>query len=211
MKVVLEEALDVVARAFSFTDSSAAVSIIAGESGSWRARHLRKRAHILRSKVLSGECLLRHVPGAEVPADLGTKVLSVQKFNQHKEAMGMFVGMLGAVEENHPKVSHQAGISQKAKENALKAIILMTKLALPKGEEISTALIVSDSQPILPNASDRKGFPSLIVFVAAIFCIGVLVGVCTMSILFWNQVDKVTVDKVTVVNFKGSIQEVMTM
>lgn len=118
----------------------------------------------------------------------------------------MFVGMLGAVEENHPKVSHQAGISQKAKENALKAIILMTKLALPKGEEISTALIVSDSQPILPNASDRKGFPSLIVFVAAIFCIGVLVGVCTMSILFWNQVDKVTV-----VNFKGSIQEVMTM
>jgi len=91
VKVVLEEALDVVSRSFSFTDSSAALAIIAGESGSWRTRHLRKRPHILRSKVLSGEWMLRHVAGSEMPADLGTKVLSVQKFVQHKHAMGMFL------------------------------------------------------------------------------------------------------------------------
>ena len=199
VKVVLEEALDVVARSFSCTDSSAAVSIIAGESGSWGTRHLRKRAYILRSKVLSGEWLLRHVPGADMSADLGTKVLSVQKFNQHKEAMGMFVGMLEVEEENHKEGSHQAGISQKAKENALKAIILMTKLALAKGEEVSTALIVRDSQPILPSASDRKSFAPLIVFAAVIFCIGVLVGICIMGILLWKQVDRVTL-----VNYKGS-------
>ena len=91
VKVVLEEALDVCARSFSYTDSSAALAIIAGDTGSWRTRHLRKRAFILRSKVLAGEWMIRHLPGAEMPADLGTKVLSVQKFNQHKETMGMFL------------------------------------------------------------------------------------------------------------------------
>ena len=94
VKVVLEKALDVCARSFSFTDSSAALSIIAGDTGSWRTRHVRKRAFILLSKVLTGEWMIRHLPGADMLADLGTKVLSVQKFNQHKETMGMFLGSL---------------------------------------------------------------------------------------------------------------------
>ena len=94
VKVVLEKALDVCARSFSFTDSSAALSIIAGDTGSWRTRHVRKRAFILLSKVLTGEWMIRHLPGADMLAHLGTKVLSVQKFNQHKETMGMFLGSL---------------------------------------------------------------------------------------------------------------------
>ena len=90
-RVVLEEALDVKARAVSFTDNTAAISIITGDSGSWRARHLRKRAHILRSKVAVGEWLLRNMPGSKLPADLGTKVLSSEKFKSLKRVMGMFL------------------------------------------------------------------------------------------------------------------------
>ena len=43
--------------------------------------------------------MIRHLPGAEMPADLGTKVLSGQKFNHHKETMGMFSGSLENLEK----------------------------------------------------------------------------------------------------------------
>ena len=86
IRVVLEEALDVKARAMSFTDNTAAISVITGDSGSWRTRHLRKRAHILRSKVALGEWLLRHMPGSKLPADLGTKVLSSEKFKRFQKS-----------------------------------------------------------------------------------------------------------------------------
>ena len=136
--------------------------------------------------------MLGHVPGAAMPADLGTKVLAVQKFNQHKEAMGMFVGAFQAFEEEeNVQTAKGIGISQRAKENALKAIILMTKLALAKGDDISTAMVVRDNDPILPSSSEQSY--SFIAFVAVNVCIGVLFGACIVAILCWNQVDKVTV------------------
>lgn len=115
VKVVMDEALDVCGRSFSYTDSSAALSIIAGETGSWRTRHLRKRAFILRAKVLSGEWMIRHVPGAEMPADLGTKVLSVQKFNQQKEAVGMFLG-IDEKEKERNQIEAPSGMSKEIRE-----------------------------------------------------------------------------------------------
>ena len=134
-----------------------------------------------------------------MPADLGTKVLAVQKFNQHQESMGMFVGILKHLdEEEGARAAERVGTSQRARENALKAIILMTKLALAKGEKISTALVVREENQFLPISSGNSY--SLIVFVAVIFCIGVLFGACIMGMLFWKQVDKITV-----VNYKGSI------
>ena len=48
VRAVMEELLDLRARVTSHTDSSSAVAIVGGDSGSWRARHLRKRAHTLR-------------------------------------------------------------------------------------------------------------------------------------------------------------------
>jgi hypothetical protein len=53
---------------------------------------LKKRAHILKTKVIQGDWLLRHLAGADLPADLGTKVLSSEKFAKHKRLMGMYLG-----------------------------------------------------------------------------------------------------------------------
>jgi hypothetical protein len=92
VRVVLEEALDLRARAVSHTDNTASISIVTGDSGSWRTRHLKKRAHILKTKVIQGDWLLRHLAGADLPADLGTKVLSSEKFAKHKRLMGMYLG-----------------------------------------------------------------------------------------------------------------------
>ena len=90
VRVVLEGALSITARAVSFTDNMAAIAIVTGDSGSWRTRHLKKRAHILKAKVIQGDWLLRHMPANELPADLGAKVLSSDKFKGHKRLMGMF-------------------------------------------------------------------------------------------------------------------------
>ena len=65
--------------------------------------------------------MLRHVAGSEMPADLGTKVLSVQKFVQHKHAMGMFLeNFEGFAEEKKETNENQhVGMSREAKERAL--------------------------------------------------------------------------------------------
>eukprot|EP00435_Cladocopium_sp_Y103_P026573 s3094_g6.t1 len=198
VKVVLEEALDVIARSFSFTDSSAALSIIAGDTGSWRTRHLRKRANILRVKVLGGEWLLRHVPGAEMPADLGTKVLTVQKFNQHKKAMGMF---LEEIERKDDQGGAVAGMSLEAKERALKLIIFVTQMAMAQSayseeKEFSQELAVWSGTFVQWKQPTNYFF--LIVFAAVILAVGVILGACIMGCFFWHRVDKVTV-----VQYKG--------
>ena len=42
--------------------------------------------------MIQGDWLLRHLAGADLPADLGTKVLSSEKFAKHKRLMGMYLG-----------------------------------------------------------------------------------------------------------------------
>ena len=82
-----------------------------------------------------------------MPADLGTKVLSVQKFNQHKETMGMFLEGWKVLEKIEDGEQNETtfGMTQEAREKALKIIILVTKLALAgasneEKKEISNAL-----------------------------------------------------------------------
>eukprot|EP00435_Cladocopium_sp_Y103_P029965 s4682_g7.t1 len=139
VRVVMEELLGITARAVSFTDNTAAVSIVTGDSGSWRTRHLRKRANVLRSKVNLGEWLLRHMPGSELPADLGTKVLSFEKFNFFKRLMGMFMGVEGKEEKKNEDERNEKETKDlpkvEAVKKALKAIILFARLAKAKGDE----------------------------------------------------------------------------
>lgn len=89
VRVVMEELVDHRARVCLHTDSSSALAIVTNDSGSWRTRHLRKRAHHLRTRVLSGDWWMRHVPGQQMPADLGTKVLSSDRFHMLRELIGM--------------------------------------------------------------------------------------------------------------------------
>ena len=60
-----------------WADSQSAISILGAEGGSWRTRHLRLQSSHARRRVFGGEWLLRHVAGADVVADLGTKPFQV--------------------------------------------------------------------------------------------------------------------------------------
>ena len=56
-----------------YSDSSAALAIVNGSSGSWRTRHLRIRAAALTEAVQQGAIQLQHVPGQSLVADGFTK------------------------------------------------------------------------------------------------------------------------------------------
>ena len=66
------------------TDNMPALSILTGDGGSWRTRHLRLRAAYARQSVSAGEWALQHVPGEFMVADIGTKPLTAARFESLK-------------------------------------------------------------------------------------------------------------------------------
>ena len=85
------------------------------------------------------ELLLHHLPGSELPADLGTKVLASEKFKQHKINMGMFLGEEKNEDAKEKKEGKEQSFSSKIEttKQALKAIILFARTAMAKGQEES--------------------------------------------------------------------------
>ena len=74
-----------------WSDSQAALAIMTNEGGSWRTRHLRFKAASARGRVACGDWSLRHLPGEQMIADLGTKPLTGTRLTQLKKEMGMKV------------------------------------------------------------------------------------------------------------------------
>ena len=183
VRVVLEEALDERCRAVSFSDNMASISIVVGDSGSWRTRHLKKRAHILKTKVVQGDWLLRHLAGTELPADLGTKVLSAEKFKYHKIKMGMYMGN----DEKDVKCDGDEKVKGSSKvektKQALKAIILFAQMAIAKSEENDQLSIWEPSFPLRSFTDPSSGIPFFFIIIM-IFVFGVLIG----AILMWLAV-----------------------
>ena len=137
-KVVLEELLGKRMVCWQFTDSASALSIVTGDSASWRTRHLRKRVKYLRWKTTKGEVILRHQPGAEMIADLGTKPLQTAKFKELKKRLGMKGLEEKGDHENYikdeVKKKGKTGGGSEAK-NLLRLAVIMALISKTKGEE----------------------------------------------------------------------------
>ena len=119
--------------------------------------------------------------------------------------MGMFLGNLETAEEGE-QTETPSGLTQEAREKALKIIISMTRLALAGAsteseKEPTTALIIPGLNTVLQKQSDSQF--SFILFTAVILFVGILIGACAMGIFMWHRVDKLTV-----VNYKGSLMNV---
>ena len=61
--------------AVAYCDNQASVSIVSFDSGSWRTRHLRVRAHALRERITDARWSLTHLKGEWMIADVATKSL----------------------------------------------------------------------------------------------------------------------------------------
>ena len=86
--VILQELFPDVPKVLQ-TDNMPALSILTGDGGSWRTRHLRLRAAYAIQSVSAGEWVLQHVPGELMVADIGTKPLTAARFEFLKVCMGM--------------------------------------------------------------------------------------------------------------------------
>ncbi len=132
LRVMVEEVLDGPVRCWQFTDSSSALTIIIGDTASWRTRHLRKRAKFLRWKALRGDVLMRHQPGIEMVADMGTKPLSAIKLQEHKRRIGM------KLQEKEEKVEgippKKGGMSVTQEKGRLRLALVMALIARGKAE-----------------------------------------------------------------------------
>ena len=98
VRVVIEEMCGGKIRCWQYTDSASALAIVTGDSASWRTRHLRKRARFLRWKAMRGDVVMRHQPGSNMVADIGTKALASVRLKELK-------GMLGLIEEELDEAS----------------------------------------------------------------------------------------------------------
>ena len=72
-----------------FGDNQAAIQLCAESTGAWRTRHLRLRAFHLRWRIQADEWRVRHLPGVEMIADVGTKALTGAKLKELMKLMGM--------------------------------------------------------------------------------------------------------------------------
>ena len=97
---------------------------------------MRKKAKFLRWKISRGDLALRHSPGLEMLADLGTKPLQASRLEFLREKMGMFVGEKINVshdEEQSSAVVHNAGDAKKLQ---LALLAMMLVKAAGQGEEL---------------------------------------------------------------------------
>ena len=136
LRVMVEELKDQKVRCWQFTDSASALAIIAGDTASWKTRHLRKRARFLRWRVMVGDIHMRHMPGVDMVADIGTKHLSVSRFLELKTKMGM----LTPAKKPDKKTEERREVQvrrEEGSERRLQLVILMAMLARGKaqGEE----------------------------------------------------------------------------
>ena len=174
IRVVMEEVLFVKVRSFAFTDSSSALAIVSGDSGSWRTRHLRKRAPALRARVLCADWLIQHLPGKEMPADIGTKILSVEKFEMLKKLMGMVATTFGLVDG--VAVPHNSESNLTHMEKTLKLAILIAQIGLAKGHLQSTEESGNHEPPVEPAERDPWSWSSVLM----IWLILLIMIVCEM-------------------------------
>ena len=158
---ILEE-MDQTLRKEMISDSQAAVNICLAEGGSWRTRHLRLRASHARQRFVKGDWVLKHCPGEEMLADIGTKPLAATRLSYLK-------GLLGMSEEKvkEEKKEDQEKVTQEQKRNEepkrseeipqvemmLKMVVLLASIGGVRGqreeEEIRGLLVVATGMVIL--------------------------------------------------------------
>ena len=64
------------------TDNRANQLVGSGASCPSRSKHFLRRYHSLLRRVQEGECVIKHVPDADMPADFLTKWIDVKKFER---------------------------------------------------------------------------------------------------------------------------------
>ena len=133
-----------------WSDSQSALSVLGGEGGSWRTRHVRMRAMYARQLVTQGSWGVHHCPGEDMVADIGTKALSSARIDYLKEKIGMVSVQAGRKEEYEEKDAQEGGRDEEIEEReerkvkkmvtnqnvteALKLVIIMASMSVGEAQ-----------------------------------------------------------------------------
>ena len=89
-------------------DNAAAICLATGEGqGSWRTRHLRIRAAILKSALHQGEWDLSHLSGRELVADSFTKIVDGAAFERALQDLGISIEQRTKI----PEINSGSGVT----------------------------------------------------------------------------------------------------
>lgn len=72
-----------------FCDNSGAIKLAKNPFFHARSKHIEISHHFVRERVLSGEISLEYIPIDEQPANILTKPLGRNKFEQHRDHIGI--------------------------------------------------------------------------------------------------------------------------
>lgn len=129
------------------SDSQAAVNIVLAEGGSWRTRHLRLRAAHAKQRFTKGDWALRHRPGEEMIADIGTKALTASRLQFLKGLLGM--EEVRKLEDEERKKEEEKNEERLVKggpevETVLRMVVTLAAVTVAKaqGEEVQDRLSV---------------------------------------------------------------------
>ena len=129
------------------SDSQAAVNIVLAEGGSWRTRHLRLRAAHAKQRFTKGDWALRHRPGEEMIADIGTKALTASRLQFLKGLLGM--EEVRKLEDEERKKEEEKNEERIVKggpevETVLRMVVTLAAVTVAKaqGEEVQDRLSV---------------------------------------------------------------------
>eukprot|EP00438_Fugacium_kawagutii_P033584 Skav205234 [mRNA] locus=scaffold1794:149103:155795:- [translate_table: standard] len=147
IRVVAEEMREeeeTMLRCVAMTDNQAATTILSDPHGSWRTRYLRMKAKNARWRIQKGDWQVMHVPGAGMPADMGTKPVSAQRLEELKKLAGMrsIRDPEGRNEEKKEEQKEEEEVGNGRKEvkkeeleRLLQMIVVATSLSMAKGQE----------------------------------------------------------------------------
>ena len=170
-----------------FVDNMAAINLLTEESGVWRTRHLRLRAHHMRWRINRTDWRVAHCPGSVMIADIGTKPLSAGRLKELKQLMNMLSEQDLAEEEVVAGGSPQLNLD--VKEKLLRMIVLAAMMKVGATQPAS-----DEENPEFPE--DRTGqsieegntFRLMLLFYTAMIVLATIV-VQRFYRLFveWNQ------------------------
>ena len=178
IRVVIEEMCGQKIRCWQYTDSASALAIVSGDSASWRTRHLRKRARFLRWRAIRGDVVMRHQPGSEMVADIGTKALASVRLKELK-------GRLGLKEDE----AEEAVCQEKRQEEGSSHKERLQVMESAQAEKLMKVLMVMALVQRAKGEDEEEEDPKVLECALLLYTILVVVGTVVSQLLWkrWRQ------------------------
>ena len=171
----------------AFVDNMAAINLLQEESGVWRTRHLRLRAHHMRWRIHRTDWRIAHCPGSVMIADIGTKILSAARMRELKQLMGMIPEdeVENDVGDSGGALQVANGIAEQALRMILLAALVKSGTAQPGSEEEDEEMPLDRGGQAIEDANVFRLV--VLMYTVAIVLATVIVQRFFRRFVQWNQ------------------------